>query len=98
MKYLENYHLLELEKYCKNKCISIVICHHNECTNKIDYYREQYLGYLYGKRVARYFYTRKVSTNTKELYNHFKLQKNNTLKYRGTSEALYDLMRYVSEF
>lgn len=97
MKYLETYDILELEKYCKNKCISIVICHHNERTKKIDYYREQYIAYLYGKRIARYIYTRKVTTNTQELYSHFKHQKNNTLKYRGISDALYDLMRFVSE-
>ena len=96
MKYLESYHLTDLENYCKNKCVKIVIEHHNDNKNEIIYYRGLYCGYLYGKKLsASLKRTRKRITNI-ELYNHVKVYKNWKSKSRGETDALYDILNVLS--
>lgn len=96
MKYLESYHLTDLESYCKNKCIGIVIDHHNEDRDKITYYRGLYGGYLYGKKLASTLKKTKKRLTNIELYNHIKVHKNWKSKSRGEQDALYDIMNYLS--
>ncbi|KAB7892562.1 hypothetical protein [Poseidonibacter ostreae] len=96
MNYLESYHLTDLEIYCKNKCVRIVIEHHNEDKNEIIYYRGLYGGYLYGKKLTNSLKKRKNRLTNIELYNHLKVYKNWKTKSRGEQDALYDIMNYLS--
>lgn len=95
MNYLESYHLTDLINYCRNKCIKIVIDHHNDDKNEIVYYRGQYSGYLYIKKLASKLKKNKKRLTNIELYNHIKVHKNWEAKSRGEQDALYDIMNYL---
>lgn len=91
-KYLESYHLTNLHNYCRSKCIDIVIKHHNEDSEKINYYRGLYAGYLYCKQVSNYLKKRKMRITNKELYYIFKYQR---ILNNGTKDSFYDIMNYI---
>ena len=96
-KYLETYNLTDLEEYCSKKCINIVVKHHNENKENINYYRGLYAGYMYAKKLSRKIKKLHNFTITNiELYNHFKYTKNFKSNNNGMDAAFYDILNYIS--
>lgn len=93
-KYLESYHLTNLHNYCRTKCIHIVINHHNESNDKIEYYRGLYAGYLYGKKVSNFIKKRIIRLTNRDLYYIFKYQR---ILNNGTKNSFYDIMNFIVE-
>lgn len=96
-KFITSTDIQELLYFCKKNATNIVIEHHNEDKEKVKYYRDLYVGYLYGKKVALHLKKTNTKMTTVELFNHIKKQKNNFYGHRGTDLALYDIMNFIAD-
>ncbi len=94
-KYLQNHHLTFISNYCKDRCIEIVINHHNEKEEDIAYYRGLYSGYIYVKKLCRLIRFCKKSVSNKELYEHLKYKKINCDNHKGIITAFHDVRNVI---
>ena len=95
-KYLQSYHLTAISDYCKKKCIYIVINHHNDKSEELDYYRGLYSGYIHVKKLCKILKLQRVSLTNKEFYEHLKHKKVDNENYRGVVTAFYDIRSFVT--
>lgn len=94
MKYLQSYHIKEIKKHCQLQCQHMMV---NKAFEKdVKYHRGLWSGYIYGIKICNKIILGSTYYNKHTLYYHFKKKQNLYIQNRGVSQALFDIMNFIS--
>lgn len=94
MRYLQSYHIKDIKKYCQLQCQRIMI--NKSFEEDITLNRGLWSGYIFGIKICNKVILSGDYYNKHTLYYYFKKQQNRYKHNKGISQALYDILTYIS--